>query len=121
MFTDDRSDMNESKKPKSPRKRLILQTILITTGTVLLPIAIAFIFNSWVSPTPAAAIRMSFATVIGQTISMSTAIIAAVLGFTWGKRNTTSYVVATLAVAIVIFSVGNINRAADVLLLRLFT
>lgn len=107
----------EQLSPPKPRRRVRRTTVLIW-GCLIVPFAISVVFNGWGSLTEESALRMAFATVAGQTITILSAMSVVVLTVLMKRwRQVPFFVVASAY--IVLLAWGQMSGAGEDLLERL--
>lgn len=102
--------------PRRPRFRLI---VILVFGVLVVPFVVSAVFNSYGPLTEESAIRMAFATVVGQVLAVLSGF--AVIGLAVKRRYDIPKIVLLAVVAVVItvnaFAVA--GSAGDLLLSRL--
>ncbi|GAA1534692.1 hypothetical protein HD600_001732 [Microbacterium ginsengiterrae] len=92
---------------------------IMALGTIVLPLAIVAMFNSYGPLTEEGAIRMAFASVAGQVVAILSGIVA--VGIAVQRRYSIPRIaiLGTLTLVIVAVAVGVCTSAGDLLLSRL--
>ncbi|WP_232499292.1 hypothetical protein [Agromyces humatus] len=93
-------------------------TWIAVGGVIVVPVLLAFAFNSYTAPDDAAFIRMAFAQVAGNTIAIATMLTLVILSVASRTKAATSTLVLSAAIVILV-SAGSLSNAADTLLQRI--
>lgn len=87
-------------------------------GVLIVPMTLAFAFNSWSAPDDAAFVRMAFSQVAGGTIAIAMMLTLVVVSIV-NRTKTATPVLILVAVIVTQYWVVSLSTAADMLLQRI--
>lgn len=106
------SAVQESRRSRSESTPWVTYLCILIAGVLVVPLALAVAFNSWAAPDDAAYIRMAFATVAGQTISILAAAGLLIVSIARKQRNAT-LVLAVVTVIVIVYAAAGLMATAE--------
>lgn len=102
--------------PARPRMN---RGFILLAGVIVIPAALALVFNSWGPLTESSAFRMAASTVAGQTIAILSAVVVLILTVKRGYGPASVIAFTVIVVVVATAALSNIASAGDILISRL--